>query len=90
LTLFVCDRCGHQYSAVGYLTTIEIPPKSPDARQALTKEEVALKLAAIVAMHKHQKTVYAHGGVEIRLVTGEEAISVKNSEARRRESRSHD
>jgi hypothetical protein len=48
-----------------------------DQRQELTSEEVKLKDRARQLMKQHKKTVYRHGGVEIRIVAGEEDVKVK-------------
>ena len=48
-----------------------------DQRIALNVEEKSLKDSARRLMHKYNKTVYKHDGVEIRLVPGEEDVKVK-------------
>ena len=48
-----------------------------DRRMALTQDEAALKQMAIKLMHKYEKTIYRHDGIEIRLVDGKEDVKVK-------------
>lgn len=48
-----------------------------DERMELTKEEIELKAQARKLMHKYEKNIYRHNGIEIRLVQGEEDVKVK-------------
>jgi hypothetical protein len=48
-----------------------------DDRMELAVREAALKATAIKLMHKYGKTVYRRDGIELRLVEGEETITVK-------------
>jgi len=48
-----------------------------DQRMALTEEEKSLKDHARRLMKQYNKTIYKHGGVEIRIVPGEEDVKVK-------------
>jgi hypothetical protein len=59
------DKIGYRYAEIR------------DARIELNRQESALKLLAIKAMHKHGKTVYRHGTIDIALLLGEEDIKVK-------------
>lgn len=52
-----------------------------DRRMELTKEESELKQTAIKLMHKYDKTIYRHDGIEILLKEGEEDIKVKVKKA---------
>ena len=48
-----------------------------DERMEALQEEVKLKEKLIALMHKHGKTEYAFGEVEIKLVTEKEKVKVK-------------
>ncbi len=48
-----------------------------DRRMGLTVEESQLKQRALALMHKHQRAFYKRNGVEIRVLPGEEKLSVK-------------
>lgn len=48
-----------------------------DQRIELNRQESALKSKAMNLMHRHEKTTYRHGGVEIKVIAGEEDIKVK-------------
>jgi hypothetical protein len=48
-----------------------------DRRMALNKEEAELKKTALALMHKHDKQIYKHDGIEIRVVQGEEDVKVR-------------
>lgn len=48
-----------------------------DARMEVGREEKALKVSIITLMHKHQKTHYAHNGLEITLLPKDEDVKVK-------------
>ena len=48
-----------------------------DRRMALNKEEAELKKTALALMHKFDKQIYKHDGIEIRVVQGEEDVKVK-------------
>jgi hypothetical protein len=48
-----------------------------DQRIALNKTEAELKKTALTLMHKYDKTIYRHAGIEIRVVPGEEDVKVK-------------
>lgn len=52
-----------------------------DRRMALNKEEAELKTHALKLMHKYDKTIYRHDGIEIRIVDGEEDVKVKVKKA---------
>lgn len=43
----------------------------------LTKREAEIKQTALKLMHKFDKTIYRHDGIEIRLVPGEEDVKVR-------------
>jgi hypothetical protein len=51
-----------------------------DQRQALTAQESSLKTELLNLMHKHQKTHYKHGTVEINVVPEAETIKVRIKE----------
>jgi hypothetical protein len=48
-----------------------------DRRIDLNREEAELKASALELMHRFDKTIYKHDGIEIRLVAGEEDVKVK-------------
>jgi hypothetical protein len=48
-----------------------------DRRIELNKEEAQLKASALKLMHKFEKTIYRHDGIEIFLIAGEEDVKVK-------------
>lgn len=48
-----------------------------DRRMELNKEEAELKKHALKLMHKYEKTIYRSGGIEIRVIEGEEDVKVK-------------
>lgn len=48
-----------------------------DRRIDLNREEAELKASALELMHRFNKTIYKHDGIEIRLVAGEEDVKVK-------------
>jgi hypothetical protein len=52
-----------------------------DRRMALNAEEAELKKHALTLMHKYDKTIYRHDGIEIRIVEGEEDVKVKVKKA---------
>lgn len=52
-----------------------------DRRIALNAEEHDLKAHALKLMHKFDKTIYRHNGIEIRIVEGEEDVKVKVKKA---------
>lgn len=52
-----------------------------DRRIALNAEEHELKVHALKLMHKFDKTIYRHNGIEIRIVEGEEDVKVKVKKA---------
>jgi hypothetical protein len=52
-----------------------------DRRIALNREEAELKAHALKLMHKHDKTIYRHDGIEIRIIDGEEDVKVKVKKA---------
>ena len=48
-----------------------------DKRIELNKEESELKTSLLKLMKEHNKTLYRHGGVTIRVIAGEEDVKVK-------------
>lgn len=48
-----------------------------DRRMALNLEEAELKVMALKLMHRYDKTIYRHAGIEIRVIDGEEDVKVK-------------
>jgi hypothetical protein len=48
-----------------------------DQRMELTQREHALKVHALKLMHKYEKTIYRHNGVEITVVPGEDDVKVR-------------
>jgi len=48
-----------------------------DRRMALNTEEAELKKTALALMHKYDKQIYKHDGIEIRVVQGEEDVKVR-------------
>ena len=48
-----------------------------DRRIELNKEESELKTSLLKLMKGHNKTLYRHGGVTIRVIAGEEDVKVK-------------
>jgi len=52
-----------------------------DERIELNQREADLKALAVKLMHKFDKTIYRHDGIEIRLVPGEEDVKVRIKKA---------
>jgi hypothetical protein len=48
-----------------------------DERIELNKREAELKAHALKLMHKYEKTIYRHDGIEIRVLPGEEDVKVR-------------
>jgi hypothetical protein len=48
-----------------------------DQRMELTQREHELKSNALKLMHRYDKTIYRHNGVEITVVVGEEDVKVR-------------